>query len=152
MMQISRSEHELSELPCFRIRTDPELLPQWKHLFCEQPTQSFSKGKVLIPQSCKLTKVYYVLDGFIEYRYTDSDGEQHLIDLMSRGNLCGLHSLFSSTHRTFVILSLNSPAIQYIPDRKRQWKLRKKPMTQWRRRLPYDQRTVPNPGADECID
>lgn len=66
MMQISRSEHELSELSCFRIRTDPELLSQWKHLFCEQPTQSFSKGKVLIPQSCKLTKVYYVLDGFIE--------------------------------------------------------------------------------------
>lgn len=119
MMQISRSEHELSELSCFRIRTDPELLSQWKHLFCEQPTQSFSKGKVLIPQSCKLTKVYYVLDGFIEYRYTDSDGEQHLIDLMSRGNLCGLHSLFSSTHRTLVILSLNSPAIQCIPDRKK---------------------------------
>lgn len=115
MEKFSSLENELSELSCFRIRTSADYLSEWKKLFIEQPVLNYSKGSVLADQQEKITEVYFVRKGFVEYTYSDSEGEQHLIDLMSFGNICGLQSLFSQSRRTFgALIALTDVSVSVL--------------------------------------
>lgn len=88
----------LQELSCFRIQNESDTLTHWNKIFMQFPSITFAKGHTILEQQNEIHAVYYILDGFMEYVYCDPDGEEHLIDLMSIGNVCGVQTLFSKEH------------------------------------------------------
>jgi CRP-like cAMP-binding protein len=88
-------DHQLEDtLPSFRLNGDPPALEEWRKIFLAQKPVKYPKKTILIRQGEHDGKIYYLIDGLVEYTYTDKTGAEKLMEIMGAGSVLNLQPLF----------------------------------------------------------
>ena len=104
-------------LPHFRIKNDDTSLCEWKKIFHSRPHKKYKKRAVIVGQGQLVTSLYFIVYGIVAYISTNETGKEHIIDVLGKGNIICMQSVFGKTPTSGAFIALTDSALSIVTAR-----------------------------------
>jgi CRP-like cAMP-binding protein len=110
----SEFEESFTPKPLFRISSNVRV-KKWERLFLSKTPKLYKKGSVIISQGEENNNVFYLLNGLIEYTYTDKTGAENILEILGAGCILNLQPVFGKNPSIAAFTALSDCRITAIP-------------------------------------
>lgn len=91
-----RGENYIAGFPDFRLNANPDMLKGWSEIFKSRQHITVPPKAVVSTQGEIPKTLYYIESGLMEYTYTDTNGDQNLIEVLGDYCLFPLQPIFGN--------------------------------------------------------
>jgi len=81
----------------FRLYGEPSKWNGWQKFFLQGVREVYPKGAPILEQGEHTDRLYYVVNGIVEYTHINGNGVETLVDAVGFGNVVGLQPFFKNT-------------------------------------------------------
>lgn len=103
------------DFPKFRFYADLPQLKGWEKAFQDRGKKRYPAKTVIVEQGQRVTNLFYIVSGLVEYTYTHEDGSQEMLEILGDGNLFGLQPIFGDNPAVGSFIALEDCVLSLIP-------------------------------------